>query len=128
MKSVLIVDDNAAVRMLLADFVNVIFPHLHVYLAEDGAEGIVMANRQRPDLILMDADMPAMNGYEAAELLKKEKITRHIPIVAISGAGQDNRMANNLRKVANASLPKPFTAAELMQTMQDLLHMEMPYV
>jgi len=122
--SILIVDDNAAVRMVLADFLTVLYPQVRVLQAEDGAEAVAVASNQRPDLILLDAEMPAMDGLEAAQILRREAGTSHIPIVAISSADSQNKCASGLRRMANASLPKPFTAGELMQTMQQLLQFQ----
>jgi CheY-like chemotaxis protein len=121
MNSILIADDNAAVRMVLADILQLLFPQTRVLQAEDGAECVAIARNQAPDLILMDAEMPAMNGFEAAQILRQETPTRHILIVAISSAAQDNKIASGLRNVSDASLPKPFTAAELLQTMQRVM-------
>src|SRR6516162_8527480 len=52
--------------------------------ATDGAAGIAMAAAERPDLILMDLNLPEIDGWEAARRLKADPMTRHIPIIALS--------------------------------------------
>ena len=55
-----------------------------VLIAEDGKEGIYLANNRCPDLILMDLDLPILNGWDASKHLKKDPKTKHIPIIALS--------------------------------------------
>jgi CheY-like chemotaxis protein len=55
-----------------------------VVVARNGAQGIAMAETERPAVILMDLDLPVINGWEATQRLKTSPATRHIPIVALS--------------------------------------------
>jgi two-component system, cell cycle response regulator DivK len=52
--------------------------------AENGKAGVEMAIRERPDLILMDLELPVIDGWEASRQLKSNQLTRHIPIIALS--------------------------------------------
>src|SRR5262245_22028039 len=56
-----------------------------VLVAEDGEKGCAMAATEQPDLILMDLEMPVVDGWEAARRLKDNPATRHIPIIGLSG-------------------------------------------
>ena len=53
-------------------------------VAEDGAEGIVMAETERPDLILMDMSLPVIDGWEATRRIKAKPELKHIPVIAIT--------------------------------------------
>jgi len=55
-----------------------------VLVAEDGEKGCVMAASERPDLILMDLEMPVIDGWEATRRLKSKAETRHIPVIGLS--------------------------------------------
>jgi len=73
-KTILIVDDNATIRHLLADFFSDIPRSFEIHEAADGVEAVEKAPLLDPDLILMDLAMPRMNGLEASEKLRKLKI------------------------------------------------------
>ena len=82
MSKILIVEDNALNRALL---LAVLKPEgFEILSAENGLQGIDLAQRELPDLILMDVMLPGLNGYEATRRLKAEPTTRHIPIIAIT--------------------------------------------
>ena len=55
-----------------------------VLVANDGAEGLVIAGREKPDIILMDLNMPVVNGWDATKQLKAAPETRAIPVIALS--------------------------------------------
>jgi len=116
-----VVDDNLAVRMVLTDFLSLAFPAARVLQAENGADGLVLAQSERPDVVLMDAEMPVLDGYTAAKQLRQMAETRTIPIIAISSGTSNNELVKGLRSVADRSLPKPFTADELLQTVAGVL-------
>ena len=119
MSVVLIVDDSTAVRTVVADYLAYKFPDWKILQAEDGVEGITLTQLEKPNLILMDADMPYMNGYEAAQKLRQSPDTKGIPIIAISD-GSSN-VASDLYVLSDAALPKPFSADELSETIEQVL-------
>lgn len=121
MKAVLVVDDNTAVRMVLTDFLTMAYPSAQILQAENGAEGLVLAQAKQPDLVLMDAEMPVLDGYAAARQLRQADETKGIPIIAISSGASNNELVSGLRSLADSSLPKPFTADELFQTVSNVL-------
>lgn len=121
MKAVLVVDDNTAVRMVLSDFLTMAYPAARVLEAENGADGLVLAQAEKPDVVLLDAEMPVLDGFEAAKLLRQTAATKSIPIIAISSGASNNDLVKGLRRLADGSLPKPFTADELLQTVAGVL-------
>jgi CheY-like chemotaxis protein len=121
MKAVLVVDDNTAVRMVVTDFLTMAYPTARVLQAENGADGLALAQSERPDVVLMDAEMPVLDGFAAAQRLRQIDETKSIPIIAISSGASNNELVIGLRRLADGSLPKPFTADELMQTVAGVL-------
>ncbi|MCL4262224.1 MAG: response regulator [Anaerolineae bacterium] len=122
MQVVLIVDDNTAVRMVISDFLAYTFQHVKVLQAMDGVEGMALAKEARPDLILLDAEMPNMNGFEVARQLRASSDTETIPIIAISSGPESNPVVSGLRAISDATLPKPFSPDELVQVVNGLRH------
>ena len=121
MRAVLVVDDNTAVRMVLTDFLAMAYPAARVLQAENGADGLALAKTERPDLVLLDAEMPILDGYAAARQLRQSAETKSIPIIAISSGASNNELVTGLRSLADSSLPKPFTADELFQVVSAVL-------
>jgi two-component system, cell cycle response regulator DivK len=81
MKKILIVEDVEFNRDLLVQLLD---EEYEIVTAADGAAGVELAGRERPDLILMDLSLPVMDGWEATRRLKAEEITRAIPIIALT--------------------------------------------
>lgn len=79
---VLVVEDNPA-NLSLMEYLLRAFGFV-VLTATDGIEGVAAAHRERPDVILMDLQMPNLNGFDAASQLKRHPGVKHIPIVAVT--------------------------------------------
>lgn len=82
MSTILIVEDNET-NMTLATFLLKSVGHV-VFGAADAESGIAMAHEQHPNLILMDVQLPGMDGLQATLLLKKDEATRDIPVIALT--------------------------------------------
>ncbi len=80
--TILIVDDHAVVRTALCDLISSHYPGSHILEAGDGDEAVTMAKDEKPDLILMDINMPRLNGLEATRRIKL--IHPHMKVVMIS--------------------------------------------
>ncbi len=81
-RRILVIEDNPA-NLELMTFLLEAFGYT-VVAARDGAEGIEMVRRERLDLIICDVHMPRVDGYEVARYLKKDPMTRRIPLVAVT--------------------------------------------
>jgi CheY-like chemotaxis protein len=81
MKRILVVEDVEFNRDLV---VQLLEDQYEILTASDGAEGIEVARRERPDLILMDLSLPVMDGWEATRRIKADESLRHVPIIALS--------------------------------------------
>ncbi|MDI6726574.1 MAG: response regulator [Smithellaceae bacterium] len=79
---ILIVEDNPQNRMLVKDILE--FHGFGVLEAADGEEGIAAARKEMPDLILMDLQMPVLDGFTAGKILKEDPATKHIKIIAVT--------------------------------------------
>ena len=85
-----------------------------VITAENGADGVVQAKRQQPDVILMDIVMPGLNGFQATRQLTKATETSHIPVIMISTKNQETDRVWGQRQGASNYLVKPVAQAALM--------------
>jgi CheY-like chemotaxis protein len=81
---VLVVDDSADTRDLVATVLSI--AGLEPIIASNGLEGLAAAYQLRPTVVLMDVSMPVLDGIAATRLLKASEETRHIPVVAHTGA------------------------------------------
>ena len=82
MKTVLIVEDNEDNRLIYSQYLT--HGGFRVLEATNGAEGVEMARRERPDIVLMDISMPVMDGLTATRALKADEELRGIPVIALT--------------------------------------------
>ena len=83
-KIALVVDDNANNLLLEKDLLEV--AGFEVFQADNATDGIAIAKRELPVIIIMDVRLPDMRGYEAAKILRDDKETTHIPIVFVTAS------------------------------------------
>jgi two-component system cell cycle response regulator DivK len=113
------VEDNPANRMIVRDLLH--FRGYRVVEVTDGAEALAAAERERPDIILMDVQLPRMSGFEAARRIKARDDLRHIPIVAVTSfalSGDDHKA---MEAGCDAYVAKPYKPSELLRLIQELL-------
>jgi len=103
---VLIVEDEPRNQLVLQDYLE--YMGLQSDIANDGVEGLKMAQSKAYDLALLDIMMPGMNGYELLQRLKADARTREIPVVVISALDSMESVIRCLEMGAEDSLPKPF--------------------
>jgi CheY-like chemotaxis protein len=82
--------------------------------ATDGRTGIDAAEREQPDLILMDLSLPGMDGWEATRLLKAEEATRHIPVIALTAHAMEGDRERALAVGCDDFATKPVDLPELL--------------
>jgi CheY-like chemotaxis protein len=84
-----------------------------VHFAENGAEGLALIERVRPDVVFTDVAMPEMDGFQMADRLHSDPGLAHIPIVFVTASVQRDQIEECFRHGAAGHLAKPFTMAEL---------------
>jgi DNA-binding response OmpR family regulator len=123
MSTVLIIEDAQVVRSAIRDILSSEWPDLRLIECGNGAEGIERAVLEKPDLILMDGNLPIMTGNQMAHLFKMMPSVAAVPLVAITGADPNNPMVMGMRQICDAYLPKPFGADELIETVKSFLNL-----
>ena len=109
---VLIVDDAQVDRRNLERIVSA--AGHRVFLAESGEESVVRARTDRPDVILMDVNMPDLDGFAATRQLKADAQTKDIPVVFVTGKNQKADIAWGKMLGARGFVSKPYDDAEIL--------------
>jgi DNA-binding response OmpR family regulator len=117
---VLIVDDSALIVALLRKFLR---QNGYVtYEAGDAESGIDVARKEVPDLIFLDIVLPGMNGFAALRALRRDVLTKDIPIIMISGNEQATEQFYAQRIGADDFMKKPFSREEVFVRIERLLN------
>jgi CheY-like chemotaxis protein len=113
--TVLLAEDNAITRAALEEYLGL--QGLHVLVAADGLEALELATTRRPDLVLMDIQMPKMDGLEAIRRIRalNDAAAARVPIIALTAHAMSGDREQFLRAGANGYLSKPVRLAELRQ-------------
>ncbi len=119
MTKVLVVDDEAPIRLLCR--VNLEAEGMDVLEASNGEAGLELARTERPDLILLDVMMPAMDGWQVAEQLIEDGVTSHIPIVFLTARAELRDRARGLELGGVEYITKPFNPLDLAAVVTRLL-------
>lgn len=118
MKTILIVED---VELNLDLLIQLLEDDYHILTAFDGAAGIELAERARPDLILMDLSLPVIDGWEATRRLKANPVLRSIPIIALTAHAMSGDEGRARAAGCDAYLSKPINEDLLYAKLRTLL-------
>jgi DNA-binding response OmpR family regulator len=116
---VLVIDDEAPIRLLCR--VNLEAEKMIVLEAEEGPSGLELARTERPDVILLDVMMPAMDGWEVLQRLLDDEATREIPIVFLTARAELRDRARGLDLGGVDYVTKPFNPLELAPLVRSVL-------
>jgi two-component system chemotaxis response regulator CheY len=116
---VLIVDDDPAIRLLCA--INLELEGLVVLEAADGLTALARARAEKPDLVVTDVSMPRLDGFGLAEALRRDRRTRRIPLVFLSGETDVTNEARAEKLGALAYLTKPVDPLMLASRVAEVL-------
>jgi signal transduction histidine kinase/ActR/RegA family two-component response regulator len=116
LRTLLYVEDNPANLMLVEDLI-ARRPDIRLLTALDGKTGIEIARARRPDLILMDINLPGINGIRALKILAADPTTAHIPVIALSANAIPHDIAKGLAAGFFRYLTKPIKVNEFMETL-----------
>jgi len=118
-KKLLFIDDDKLLLRLFADFAA---EHdFEPFIAADGASGIALAKRERPDRILLDVVMPTMDGYEVCRQIRADPAFDDIPIVLITATRDPALTLKGLQAGATLAMEKTVDAQHLLHTIQTAL-------
>jgi CheY-like chemotaxis protein len=119
MATILVVEDNTLASEVL---VRRLSRRGHaVTSASNGLEGVTKAQAELPDIILMDMDMPIVDGWEATRLLKAGAATQTIPIIAITALSSDEDREKSIAAGCDAHEKKPVEIDRLLELMESLM-------
>jgi two-component system cell cycle response regulator DivK len=118
-KRILVVEDQEDNRRILRDLL--LSAGFEVMEATTGEEGIRLAETRRPDLILMDIQMPVLDGYEATRRIKATAELRQIPIIVVTSYALSGDDAKARAAGADGYVAKPFSPRELLAKIQQFL-------
>ncbi len=122
--TVLIVEDSPDIAQPLADAFH--FADFEVLLAPDARQALQLAHERRPNLILMDVQLPDMNGLAAAEILKEDPATRAIPIIAMTAYDIDAAQVKTVTRACVGYAQKPIRPREIINLVEAVLKLPTP--
>ncbi len=118
-KRILVVEDQPDNRQIIRDLLTSVGYQL--IEAEDGETGVRLAQSERPDLILMDIQLPVLDGYEATRQIKTDPDLRSIPIIVVTSYALSGDDQKAMAAGCDAYIAKPFSPRELLATIRKFL-------
>jgi len=116
---ILVVEDQADNRRILHDLLSSV--GYEILEAVTGDEGVTLATTQHPDLILMDIQLPGMDGYEATRRIKADPALHHIPIIAVTSYALSGDDAQAFAAGCDSYVAKPFSPRALLAKIREYL-------
>ena len=113
-KTIMVIEDNVLNMKLVKTLLE--FEKNHVVTADNAESGIQLARDHQPDLILMDIQLPGMDGLEATRLIKNDPQLKNIPIVALTSFAMQGDETKALNAGCNGYIPKPIDTREFIKT------------
>jgi two-component system, cell cycle response regulator DivK len=118
-KRILIVEDHEDARRILRDMLET--TDYELVEAENGEQALAAVARQRPDLILMDIQLPVLDGYEATRRIKADQALRSIPIIAVTSYALSGDEAKARAAGCDDFIPKPYSPRQLLAKVRQYL-------
>ena len=118
-KRILIVEDHEDARRILRDMLET--TDYELVEAENGEQALAVVARQRPDLILMDIQLPILDGYEATRRIKADPALRSIPIIAVTSYALSGDEAKARAAGCDDFIPKPYSPRQLLAKVRQYL-------
>jgi CheY-like chemotaxis protein len=119
MSKILVVEDDSANRDMIVRYLTLL--GYQIIVARDGWQAVTMAQTERPDLILMDMQLPVMDGWEATRQIKAAPGTRSIPVVALTAYAMDDERQSCLEAGCDDYETKPLVFPRLLKKLQSIL-------
>ena len=119
MRKILLVEDNEMNRDMLSR--RLVRKGYEVLVAVDGAEGVQMSRTESPELILMDMNLPVIDGWEATRRIKQDSSTAHIPVIALTAHAMSGEKERVFSAGCDEYETKPVDFPRLLAKMNELL-------
>ncbi len=119
--TVLVIDDSAVIRQVVKAALGTTDPAWAVLAAGSGADGVALAASERPDVILLDVEMPDLDGPATLAALRAQAATREVPVLFLTGHSADEDRARLEALGAAGVIAKPFQPARLGDEIARLL-------
>jgi len=116
---ILVVEDQADNRQIIRDLLSALDYELAE--AENGVEALAAIAKQKPDLILMDIQMPIMDGYEATRRIKADPANKGIPIIAVTSYALSGDEQKAREAGCDDYVPKPYSPRQLLAKIRQYL-------
>jgi two-component system cell cycle response regulator DivK len=118
-KRILVVEDQEDNRQIIRDLLT--SAGYELVEAVDGEEGVRLAETERPDLILMDIQLPVLDGHEATRRIKQNPELRHIPIIVVTSYALSGDDRKAMAAGSDGYMAKPFSPRQLLATIRKFL-------
>ena len=118
-KTILVVEDTEDNRQILRDLLGM--AGYDIIEAQDGAEGVAKAAEHKPDLILMDVQMPVMDGFEATRRIKADPALKSIPVIAVTSYALAGDEEKTRAAGCDSYIAKPFSPRQMLAKVREVL-------
>jgi two-component system cell cycle response regulator DivK len=119
MKRILVIEDTEDNRLILGDLLS--SAGYELIEAVDGLEGVATAEREQPDLILMDIQLPGIDGYEATRRIRKIPALAKVPIIAVTSYALSGDEAKTREAGCDGYVAKPYSPRQLLAKIREYL-------
>jgi two-component system, cell cycle response regulator DivK len=123
-KRILVIEDQEDNRQILRDLLT--SADFEVIEAVDGEAGLAAAASQRPDLILLDIQLPGIDGYEVTRRLKSDALLHEIPIIAVTSYALAGEVEKARTAGCDAYIPKPYSPRQLLAKVREYMSQPAP--
>jgi len=124
-KKILIVDDEVNMRMLLKEALEEFEEKgVELLIVENGSDAIESVRAEKPDLIILDAMMPGVNGFDVCSAIRNELAMKDVYILMLSADGQEINKQKSKNVGSDGFMTKPFDPDEIVEKVAQILKME----
>lgn len=124
MVKILIVDDEPAILMSLEFLMKK--NNYHVFIARNGMEAMEIAQKEQPQVVLLDIMMPDVDGYEVCRQIKSDPVLKETKVIFLSAKSKETDIVKGLETGASLYLTKPFSTRDLLNKVKSLIENQEP--
>lgn len=120
-EKILIIDDDRDLNSMLKEFLGRKFPQFDLFQAYDGFEAGIILSEQKPGIVILDIDLPGVDGFKLCSRIKSGREIGKPIVVAVSGLDEQTTQRQILAEGADAFFPKPIDLEQLLSTLQSMV-------